>query len=174
MRSAHFIKCLSWVKSKSLRHVFITIEDGLESPLAANLLLAWGTALLKARFGARSKSIQELSISLVSDPRIRVLNRDYRKKDKPTDVLSFALQEGEAIGQSHALGDIVISLDTARRVARQRRRSLNSEIGRLLVHGFCHLLGYDHQTDDEEREMKREERRLLQFLHLTSSASSKN
>src|SRR5688500_17604419 len=93
----------------------------------------------------------EVSLRLVDDAAIHALNRDYRDKDKPTDVLAFAQREGPA-GSLHAalLGDIVISVDTARR---QARRGLYRELIHLASHGLCHLLGYDHRDDDEEREM---------------------
>jgi len=93
----------------------------------------------------------EVSLRLVDDAEIRALNRDYRHKDKPTDVLAFAQREGPAgAPQPDLLGDIVISVDTARR---QARRGLYRELLHLASHGLCHLLGYDHRDDDEEREM---------------------
>jgi probable rRNA maturation factor len=93
----------------------------------------------------------EVSLRLVSDPAIHVLNRDYRHKNKPTDVLAFAQREGPAAPLHPAiLGDIVISVDTARR---QARHGLYRELLHLASHGLCHLLGYDHRDDDEEREM---------------------
>lgn len=91
----------------------------------------------------------EVVLRLTGDPAIRVLNRDYRGKDKPTDVLAFAQQEGPAAA-ADVLGDLVISVDTARR---QARRGLPAELLHLASHGLCHLLGYDHRTDAEEREM---------------------
>lgn len=93
----------------------------------------------------------EVSLRLVGDPQIHALNRGYRRKDRPTDVLAFAQREGPA-GAIHPglLGDIVISVDTARR---QARRGLYRELLHLASHGLCHLLGYDHRDDDEERAM---------------------
>jgi probable rRNA maturation factor len=102
----------------------------------------------------------ELSIALVDDARIRELNRHYRKKDKPTDVLAFALREGERGALGGALGDVVISIDTARRQARAHRRSLLDETTMLLAHGILHLVGYDHRTDREERIMNAKTREL--------------
>lgn len=97
----------------------------------------------------------ELSVMLTNDAQIAVLNEKHRKKPKPTDVLSFPMDERGA-GPSRAvrlLGDVVISLDTAARQARQRRRELISEVTHLLSHGILHLIGYDHRTDAEERRM---------------------
>ncbi len=96
----------------------------------------------------------ELSVLLCDDDTIHALNRDYRHKDKPTDVLAFAMREGEGGGLNpDLLGDVVISLDTARRQAIAGGRTIASEVTILLAHGLLHLLGYDHQTDDEERRM---------------------
>ena len=105
----------------------------------------------------------ELSIALVDDATIHTLNRDYRSKDKPTDVLAFAMEEGEPSPQGQdvrVLGDVIVSVDTALRQANRRRRPLLDEITMLLAHGLLHLLGYDHQTDEEEREMVTKTREL--------------
>lgn len=97
----------------------------------------------------------ELSIVLCEDSAIRELNRSYRRKDRPTDVLAFAMREGEG-GHVHpeVLGDVVISLETARRQADRGGRTIALEVTVLLAHGLLHLLGFDHRTDAEERRMK--------------------
>ncbi len=101
----------------------------------------------------------EASLLLTNDEAIQVFNRDYRGKDKPTDVLAFAQREGEAGAlQPWMLGDVVISLDTAKR---QAKRGLYREVLFLAAHGLCHLLGYDHQTDEEEAEMNARMKALL-------------
>lgn len=105
----------------------------------------------------------ELSIALVDDTTIHALNRDYRSKDKPTDVLAFAMEEGEPSPGgtgTRVLGDVIVSIDTAARQAGKRRRPLLDEVTMLLAHGLLHLLGYDHQTDEEEREMVAKTREL--------------
>lgn len=93
----------------------------------------------------------EVGLILTDDAEIQLLNRSFRKKNKPTDVLAFAMREGEG-GELHPgmLGDVVISLDTARR---QAKRGLEAEVLFLWSHGLCHLLGYDHRNDREERTM---------------------
>ena len=97
----------------------------------------------------------ELSILLCDDQAIRSLNREYRKKDKATDVLAFPMQEGPGPStDSGLLGDVVISLPTAARQAADRDRPIIQEVTFLLAHGLLHLLGYDHATKVEEREMK--------------------
>ena len=96
----------------------------------------------------------ELSILLCDDEIIRDLNRRYRKTNKPTDVLAFPMQEGPGPGFDTAvLGDVVISLPTATRQAVQRDRPIIGEVTFLLAHGLLHLIGYDHATAREEREM---------------------
>lgn len=118
-------------------------------------------AILKAAGQAGA----ELSIALVDDPSIGELNARYRGKPRPTDVLSFSLVEGEfAERRGRLLGDVVISVETAARQARERRRGLDDTIAKLLVHGVLHLLGHDHEEDDEARRMLAEERRIWRAL----------
>lgn len=106
----------------------------------------------------------ELSIDLVGDGRMRRLNREYRKKDRTTDVLAFAMRES-ASPASALLGDVVISVPTARRQAKEGGRSLSEELACLLVHGVLHLCGYDHERSDAEaRRMKRQEQAVLRVL----------
>lgn len=111
------------------------------------------------------QSKAELSIALVDDPSIAELNGQYRAKPRPTDVLSFSLVEGDfADHRGGMLGDVVISVETAATQAAERHRSLDETVARLLVHGVLHLIGHDHEDDDEAREMQAEERRLLRAL----------
>lgn len=107
----------------------------------------------------------ELSVVLCDDATIHALNRDYRRKDKPTDVLAFALREGHAGHLAgDVLGDVVISLETAARQARERGNAPRDEVRMLLAHGLLHLLGWDHRTDAEDRRMRAEVERLLAAL----------
>ncbi len=107
----------------------------------------------------------ELSIMLCDDATIWPLNRDYRGKDRPTDVLAFAQREGTPVpGQEHVLGDVVISVETAARQAAERGHTTAHELRVLLVHGICHLLGYDHEQDDEAEVMEAKEREILRVL----------
>lgn len=106
-------------------------------------------------------SRSELSLALVDDDEIRELNRAWRSKSRPTDVLSFSLLEGEHAGhRSGLLGDVVIGIEVARRQAARRHRSLDEEVSRLMIHGVLHLLGHDHVKSAEARIMRSEERRL--------------
>ena len=119
-------------------------------------------ARVRAALAALGRGRSSATLVFTDDEEIRTLNRDYRRHDRATDVLSFHLQElaGEAdpAGEGIALGDIVISVETARRRAHGRR--LVSELERLAIHGLCHLFGHDHQRPAEARVMFALERRL--------------
>jgi probable rRNA maturation factor len=137
--------------------VRLVIERGPYAGLPQRDVLRWARAMLAAVDLSRA----ELSLVLTDDERIHELNRTYRNKDKPTDVLAFAQREGE-LGESagRLLGDVVVSIPTARRQAKARRRAVTAEVTMLIAHGLLHLIGYDHQTEAEDRVMRRETRRL--------------
>ncbi len=104
----------------------------------------------------------ELSVLLTTEAGIQELNRSWRRKDRPTDVLSFPAGEPPpgAIGPRH-LGDVILSLDTARRQARAHHRTLDQELDLYLAHGLLHLLGHDHHRRPDARRMAALEARLL-------------
>ena len=121
--------------------------------------------LANAALAVLDRSEAELSILLTDDAQIHDLNRDYRDKDVPTDVLSFGQDEGEAFpGMVPVLGDLVISLQTAERQAIELGHSVAAEVRVLLVHGLLHLLGHDHMGDKERAEMAAAEDALLAAL----------
>lgn len=104
----------------------------------------------------------ELSILLCDDETIRELNLQYRKKNKPTDVLAFPMQDGPGPqAQPGLLGDVVISLPTATRQAAEHDRPIIEEVTFLLAHGLLHLLGYDHATRSDERDMRARTEKLM-------------
>ncbi|MBH0202040.1 MAG: rRNA maturation RNase YbeY [Nitrospira sp.] len=115
---------------------------------------------------AVGESRSELSLELTGDGRMRRLNREYRKKDRPTDVLAFPIREavmpGGVYPVTHMLGDVVISLPTAARQAKEAGRSIDDELAMLLIHGVLHLCGYDHERNPREAvRMARRERAVL-------------
>jgi probable rRNA maturation factor len=116
----------------------------------------------------------ELSVLLCDDATIHALNRDYRKKNKPTDVLAFAMREGE---DGHLagdlLGDVIISLETATRQAKERAVVTRDEVMMLLAHGLLHLLGWDHQTDADDKRMRAETDRMLAVIRRAAAAKAK-
>ena len=121
----------------------------------------------------------EVSITLTNDAQIHEINKNYRHVDKPTDVISFALQEsveplitdGPAINM---LGDIIISVERARIQASDYGHSLRRELVFLTVHGMLHLLGYDHQEENERHEMEEEQRRIMKILGISRNAKEED
>ncbi|MHB8828897.1 MAG: rRNA maturation RNase YbeY [Syntrophales bacterium] len=109
----------------------------------------------------------ELSVLIVDDEQIRAINRDYLERDRPTNVISFAMTEGEG-GNIHPelLGDIVISAETAVRDALAGDLPLMDEMEFLMIHGLLHLLGYNHENvgHEEAERMKRKEQELFSLL----------
>lgn len=134
-----------------------TIETGIVKTTLARTIEARATRMLDV-LGLEPNA--EVSLALVSDATIQELNKRYRKKNKPTDVLSFPLIElptaevFQAVASAQVLlGDVIVSVPTAERQAKERKRTLIDEITTLTAHGLLHLVGFDHNTDDEEREM---------------------
>ncbi len=130
----------------------LAVDDGVALPAALRKRLqAEVGRMVRAAAKTDGHADFEVGLRLTTDKEIRVLNREFRNKDKATDVLAFAQREGPA-GALHPelLGDIVISVDTARK---QAKRGLAVELLHLASHGLCHLLGYDHRDDAEERVM---------------------
>ena len=130
----------------------VAVDDGVAVPAAlVKRLAAEVGRMVRAAAKTDGHADFEVGLRLTTDKEIRVLNREFRNKDKATDVLAFAQREGPG-GALHPelLGDIVISVDTARK---QAKRGLATELLHLASHGLCHLLGYDHRDDAEERVM---------------------
>ncbi len=119
------------------------------------------------------KNNAEISITFTDNKGIQTLNRDFRGLDRPTDVLSFPLTDYEAIDTPLAdelcgsLGDVVLSLERAREQAEEYGHSLDREIAFLTVHSMLHLLGYDHETGEEdELDMRRRQSEILKNIGL--------
>jgi len=124
------------------------------------------------QFAAKKEEISsgaELSVTFVDNEKIREINRDYRNKDQATDVISFAMEEMgegemEIIYEEDAprmLGDIIISVPKAMEQAEEYGHSMKRELGFLALHGLLHLLGYDHETEAQEKEMFDKQREIL-------------
>lgn len=112
----------------------------------------------------------EVSVTFVDNEKIRELNRQYRNIDKPTDVLSFPLED-ETFESDEPMprffGDIVISIPKAKQQALDYNHSFQRELAFLAVHGFLHLLGYDHQTEEEEKIMFQKQKEILEKHGIT-------
>ena len=114
----------------------------------------------------------QVSITLTDNPHIHEINRTYRKVDRPTDVISFALNEGEEPeieggAPINVLGDIIISVERAKEQAIDYGHSVRREIAFLTVHGMLHLLGYDHIKEEDRKEMRKEEDFVMEKLGIS-------
>lgn len=148
---------------------FCTLPDDL--PFSQNLtpLLTKVLSVGAEMEGVTSEDM-ELEVVLTNDAEIQQLNRQYRGKDRATDVLSFAWGESEVSfpGEENQLGQIIISLETARRQAVEYGHSFEREAAFLCIHGLLHLLGYDHEIGPaEEAEMRKREKEILNALKIT-------
>jgi probable rRNA maturation factor len=139
--------------SRSLR---VSVTDGRGRPVRDGGLARW-----LSRVAPRTAR-GEVAIALVSDARMRTLNRSYRGRDYATDVLSFAAPDADPAPRTPhpALGDLVIATGVARRQAREAGHSDQTELRVLALHGLLHLLGYDHESPDDNGRMRRTESRL--------------
>jgi probable rRNA maturation factor len=143
------------------------LKSGQRTPaIETRQVRALGDQMLRALGLERA----ELSVLLTDDQGIQQLNRDHLGEDRPTDVLAFPLDalDREAPVGDRLLGDVVISLYTAARQAKGRKRPLLEEVRFLLAHGLLHLVGYDHATAGEKREMTAMTRRLVRAAPLAA------
>ncbi|MBX7144281.1 MAG: rRNA maturation RNase YbeY [Oligoflexia bacterium] len=135
----------------------------MKAPKTAAIRKILKKVLSDSAFSKLPVSVKHLSVTFTDDASIRILNRNYRRKDKPTDVLSFPLLEGQAAELAPSLGDLVISLETTRAQAKRYQVTPSCELLRLMIHGLLHLAGYDHERvpPKEAQRMRRTERRIL-------------
>ena len=116
-----------------------------------------------------------INVILTNPENIRKANKEYRNIDKETDVLSFPMFEKEEIGQmlkkgnstQDILGDIIISIQRVEQQAKEYGHSFERELAYMLIHGFYHLMGYDHMTEEEKDEMRKKEESILSKLNIT-------
>lgn len=154
------------VGNRSSIDIDISIEAGDWPP--ENVLSRLAAKALEAavrELGLTVKKGAEISIVFTDDAHIRALNRDWRQKDKPTNVLSFpAMPVRPGVPLPPVLGDIVLAAETIRREAGLEEKPFEHHLIHLTVHGFLHILGYDHETEAEAEEMEATERRILARL----------
>lgn len=122
-----------------------------------------GLAAVKASH-VRVREDAEIAVMLADDAMVRNLNAQWRAKDKPTNVLSFPAVAPARIAEAPMLGDIVIARETVLREARDEDKTPSDHLRHLVVHGVLHLLGYDHETDDDAEKMEALERAILAGL----------
>jgi probable rRNA maturation factor len=125
-------------------------------------------AMAAAAADAEIADDAELSLLLTDDAAIRVLNRDHRGMDKPTNVLSFPQDDPEADAYGPLLGDIAVAHETVAREATEEDISFRDHFLHMIVHGFLHLVGYDHINDDEAEEMESLETAILARLGIAN------
>ena len=153
-------------KSRKPNRVLVDARAPRSAPIAASL-----ARLAKRYLRALGLSGCELSLSVVTDAQIRVVNREWRHKDKPTDVLSFpAGEQPLPPGTLKPLGDVMISLETARSRASEEGRPLQAELARYLAHGLLHVLGHDHHQKADAARMMAAERKLLGSVGMVEAA----
>ncbi|MDM5313305.1 rRNA maturation RNase YbeY [Peribacillus frigoritolerans] len=129
------------------------------------------------QFAARKENIEkdtELSVTFVDNDRIQEINKEYRHKDSATDVISFALEEMgedevEIVGAEmpRMLGDIIISIERTKEQAEEYGHSFDRELGFLALHGFLHLLGFDHMNEEDEKVMFTKQKEILEEYGLS-------
>ncbi|MBL3642250.1 rRNA maturation RNase YbeY [Bacillus sp. RHFB] len=129
------------------------------------------------QFAAKKENIEkdtELSVTFVDNDRIREINKEYRHKDSATDVISFALEEMgedevEIVGAEmpRMLGDIIISIERTKEQAEEYGHSFDRELGFLALHGFLHLLGFDHMNEEDEKVMFTKQKEILEEYGLS-------
>ena len=137
----------------------VAIQSALWSEAANIKSEAWIASQLAPLLGRQDIRLGELSIALVDDAKMATLNKYYREKDGPTNVLSFP-------ADAPLLGDIVLSYETIKREASDKGVSFADHMSHLLIHGFLHLQGYDHQTHEEAAVMEALEITALEKLHI--------
>lgn len=149
--------------------VAVSIEDEAWTralPGAEELCRAMATAAVREAGGVLDGPSAEISVVLADDSTVQGLNRDWRGKDSPTNVLSFAALDDEdapvVAGAPLLLGDVILAYGTCEREARDQGKTFAHHTAHLVVHGVLHLLGYDHEADEAEaEEMEALERRVL-------------
>jgi probable rRNA maturation factor len=119
-----------------------------------------------AESGFSARDGAEVSLCLMDDAQVRALNARWRGVDKPTNVLSFPAAPAERMSEAPMLGDIALAYETLAREAEESGASLADRYRHLVAHGFLHLIGYDHQTDEEAERMEALEKRILARLEV--------
>lgn len=147
----------------------ISIDVGQESELWGDIAVFDALAQKAIGMAARMVGVSlmdgaEVSVMLSDDAQVRKVNRAWRKMDKPTNVLSFPAVEADKISSWPFLGDVILAFETVEREAADEDKPFADHVAHLMVHGFLHLIGYDHETDEEAERMEALETRVLSEL----------
>lgn len=137
----------------------------MDITLSTRIQLPFSVVLFKKNVESVLMSLKKknalLSIHFIGDKKMTALNKKYRGKNKTTDVLSFAQQEGEFCGDKNDLGDIFICIAQVKRQAKEYKISFEEELYRMTIHGILHVLGYDHMEEKEAKKMFLKQEKLL-------------
>lgn len=143
------------------------IDIDVQSPLWDQLPEAEATVRAAVAAAAEFEpAAGEMSVILTDDKAVQALNRDWRQMDKPTNVLSFPSTAPKVAGVPSLLGDVIVAYETLAREAAEEDKPVPHHLAHLVVHGYLHLLGYDHQTDSEADAMEGLERQILARLNI--------
>ncbi|MDY0028385.1 MAG: rRNA maturation RNase YbeY [Pseudobdellovibrionaceae bacterium] len=159
------------MSAEPIVHIYFEAPQWGKSRLGAKKLVSEVICAAWSKVPKRPKGIiPEISVTLTDDAAIRILNKDHRNKDKPTNVLSFPDWDGmsdipEGIGEV-PVGDIIVAFETVQREAIEQEKSLHDHFCHMITHGFLHLLGYDHMDDAEAQEMESLEVKILKTLDI--------
>jgi probable rRNA maturation factor len=154
-------------KAKPKPKLVASVDIDVQSPLWAGQPAAeQAVRAAIAAAAALSTSDGEVSILLTDDSAVRVLNREWRGIDKPTNVLSFPAPKNLSQGNAAILGDIVIAYETLKRESDDEDRDFLHHLTHLTVHGYLHLIGYDHQTEAEAVAMEALESKIMTHMQL--------
>jgi probable rRNA maturation factor len=146
----------------------------IDEPLEANLAPSWLQGVVQQVLAAQGAGVEvEVGLLIATGERVRQLNRDYRRRDEPTDVLAFSAREEVGSdfppfvqppdGVLH-LGEVIISYPQAVMQAEEHRHSVNKELAILIIHGLLHLLGYEHDKPEPKRRMRAREKEILSHI----------
>jgi probable rRNA maturation factor len=166
--------------------ISISLEAGDWEVVVADVEQRIETAARAAFDAAERPSVldgapAEMSLVLADDALVRTLNRDYRDKDKPTNVLSFALLDdlddtddvlAREEGMPILIGDVILAFETVQREAREQGKTVRDHLTHLVIHGVLHLLGYDHQSDPDADRMERLETSILARMGIADPYSA--
>ncbi len=142
----------------------ISIESEKWTSIELESLVNRAVKAAQAEANVALAPFAELSLLFCDDARIRELNSEWRGMDKATNVLSFPASEPAHLSRSPLLGDIAIAFETVERESKDEEKTLTDHVSHMVVHGFLHLVGYDHEIESEAEEMEDAERRALARL----------
>jgi probable rRNA maturation factor len=152
----------------SVRIDFVEASPRWKRALPARKLARSAVAAAVAESAARLRRGAEMSVHLIDDERMRAINAEWRHKDAATNVLSFPASDPSGVSEARLLGDVLISFETLKREAEEEGKALADHFSHLVVHGFLHLLGFDHIEEADAQKMEPIEIRALARLGIAN------